>query len=69
MAKFSVVSEFLFLYLCVYLLYWVGQSVHLGLSEDLNECLGQLNRFLVSGYEVLIEQSLYKKDCFELLVF
>ena len=61
MAKFSVVSEFLFLYLCVYLLYWVGQSVRLGLSEDLNECLVQLNRFLVSGYEVLIEQSLYKK--------
>ena len=69
MAKFSVVSEFLFLYLCVYLLYWVGQSVHLVLSEDPNECFGQLNRFLVSGYEVLIEQSLYKNDCFKLLVF
>ena len=55
MAKFSVVFEFLFLYVCVYLLYWVGQSVHLGLSEDLNELFGQPNRFLISGYhEVLI---------------
>ena len=67
MANFSVVSEFLFFFnLYVYLLYWVGQSVHLGLSEDLNELFGQLNRFLVSGYhEVLIEQSLYKKDSFK----
>ena len=56
MAKFSVVSEFLFLYLCMYLLYWVCQSVHLRLSEDLNVLFGQPNRFLVSGYhEVLIE--------------
>ena len=55
MANFSVMFEFLFLYLCVYLLYWVGQSVHLDLSEDLNELFGQSNRFLVSGYhEVLI---------------
>ena len=56
MVKFSVVSEFLFLYLCIYLLYWVCQGVHLGLSEDLNELFGQPNRLLVSGYhEVLIE--------------
>ena len=55
MATSSVVFEFIFLYLCVYLLYWVGQSVHLGLSEDLNELFGQPNRFLVSScHEVLI---------------
>jgi len=54
-ATFSVMFEFIFLYLCVYLMYWVGQSVHLGLSEDLNELFGQPNRFLVSScHEVLI---------------
>ena len=54
-ATFSVMFVFIFLYLCVYLLYWVGQSVHMGLSEDQNELFGQPNRFLISGcHEVLI---------------